>query len=153
MIITGHKIVNTTETFLIKPDFDDSDSYRKMDSRVDWCNDSKIIKLKSEKQDCYSDEINLSDVAFETDVFCINVPEILNLAHPITIWITPVYTKGGHLDFLIKKYHLPPMKITLSYEELSAMFEYGISDSLTCLLNKIPYTVDPIQMLENANQR
>ena len=149
MIITGHKIVHTKEPFLIKTDFDDSDTYRKVDSRVDWCNDNKTIRLKSEKQDCYSGEIKLPDIVFETDVFCINVPEILNLEHPITIWIIPVYTKGGNLDFLIRKYHLPPMQITLSYRELSGMFDIGISDALTSLLNKIPYTVDPIQMLEN----
>ena len=41
MIITGHKIVHTKEPFLIKTDFDDSDIYRKVDSRVDWCDDNK----------------------------------------------------------------------------------------------------------------
>lgn len=35
-------------------------------------------------------------------------------------------------------------------QELIGMFDIGISDALTSLLNKIPYTVDPIQMLENG---
>ena len=151
MIITGHKIVRTKDSFLFKTDFDDSDIYRKVDSRVDWCNDSKTIRKKTKKQGSYPGEIRLPDIVFETDVFCINVPEILNLEHPITIWIIPVYTaNGGNIDFLIRKYHLPPMQITLSYRELSEMFDIGISDALTNLLNKIPYTVDPIQMLENG---